>query len=63
MKTELLTVIRDTSNSDFYLASYTGTEGVEAQNLAYKGNLSDAISAALNAFGLSESDVYIEASN
>ena len=63
MKTEKLIVMKDPSNDEFYIAEYSGDEGNEAQNLVRNGNLSDAIEAALNVWGLSEDDIYIEASN
>ena len=60
MGTEKLTIFKDSSNNDFYTASY-GDE--EALNLAYKGILADAIREGLAVWGLDEKDVYIEASN
>lgn len=62
-KGDFLTVMKDPSNNDFYIGTYSGDEGNEAQNLAYKGSLSDAIEAALNVWGLSEDDIYIVASS
>ena len=63
MQTEKVTVMKDPSNNDFYTANYSADGENEAQNLAYRGSLSEAIEAALNVWGLNEDDVYIEASN
>lgn len=63
MKTEILTVMRDPSDESFYIASYSGDKLNEAHNLAFEASLNDAITEALKVYGLSEDDVYIEASN
>ena len=58
-----LTVMRDPLNSDNYIAKYSADEPHEIHNLAFRGSLRDAITEALDAWGLAEDDVYIEASN
>ena len=63
MRTEILTVFRDPSERDFYMAHYSDDGENEAQHLAYKGTLSDAIAEALSVWGLFEDDVLIDASN
>jgi len=45
------------------MAAYSGDEGNEALNLAFKGTLADAISESLSVWGLNEDEVFIEASN
>jgi len=63
MRTEILTVFRDTSDRDFYTAHYSADGDNEAAGLAYKGTLSAAIAEALSVWGLFEDDVFIDASN
>jgi hypothetical protein len=63
MRTEILTIFRDPSARDFYTAHYSDDDENEAQHLAYKGTLSDAIAEALAVWSLFEDDVLIDASN
>ena len=60
MQTEKLTVMKDPSNNDFYIAAYSKDEPNEAHNLAYKGTLSDAIDSALSVWDLSEDESSIK---
>jgi hypothetical protein len=61
--TEKLTIFKDPSKQDFYIASYSGDDQGDAFHLAHKGTLADAIREALMVWGLNEEEVYIEASN
>jgi len=63
METEKLTIFKDPSNRDFYIASYSGDDPGDAFSLAYKGTLADAVREALAIWGLDEEEVHIEASN
>lgn len=58
-----LLIMRNPSDSDSYIAEYSDDEGNEAHDLARGGTLNDAIEAALNVWGLTESDIHITASN
>ena len=63
MTNEKLTIFKDPSNRDFYVASYSGDDQGDAFSLSYKGTLADAIREALAVWGLDEEEVHIEASN
>ena len=58
-----LTIFKDPSNRDFFIASYSGDDQGDAFSIAYKGTLADAVREALAIWGLDEEEVFIEASN
>jgi len=58
-----LTVSRDPTDDDYYIARYTGSTSGKVWYLAHEGTLCDAINEALEYWGLDEDDLIIEASN